>query len=161
MSPGTDGTPERLGRLLGRAVVQGRVAARQVADPATREQLAEAGRRVAERAQPQVQRAASRIRAELGTRGPDVAEQVTQRAVDRVLWGLGGRFGILAVVIRPLAQPVRTTAGTLARELAKAAGGDGGAATRSAAEGGTDALPEAADEDGAGPGTKEPPAPST
>lgn len=85
-----------------------------------------AGRQAAERAQPAVQKATGLARHELAARGPDAAEQLAQRAVDRVLWGLGGRAGVLLAVIRPLAQPVRTAAGTLARDLAQAAGGSHG-----------------------------------
>lgn len=112
MSGSADGAPERLGRLLGRAVVRGRVAARRLSDPETVDRFEQAGRAAAQRAQ-----------RELANRGPDAAEQIAERAVDRVFWGLGTHSGLLVSVIRPLAQPMRNAAGTLARDLAKAAGG--------------------------------------
>lgn len=160
MSRSAEGGPERLGRLLGQAVVRGRIAARQVADPATREQLAKAGRRAAEQAQPKVQDAAARARQELAARGPDVAEQVTQRAVDRVLLGLAWRSGVLGVAIRPLAQPVRNVAGTLARDLARAAGGGKDPAATPATDTAPPLLPEAA-EAGEGPAGRERPSDPT
>lgn len=92
-------------------------------DPATREQIARVSRRVAAEAQPRVEEAAGRARQELAARGPDAAEQIAQRSVDRVLWAVGARFGFLKFAIQPLAQPARSAAGTLARDLAKAAGG--------------------------------------
>ena len=157
MTWSTDGGPERLGRRLGRAVVRGRVAARQLGDPATREQVVRAGRTVAKRAQPKVEEAADRARQELAARGPDAAERFAQRTVDQLLWGLGRRFGLLNVAIRPLAQPVRSAAGTLARDLAKAAGGDKEPADAAAKDGSPGPLPEAADGGKARPGGGEPP----
>lgn len=157
MTWSTDGGPERLGRRLGRAVVRGRVMARQLADPTTREQLTRAGRRAAERAQPKVQEVAGRARQELAARGPDAAEQVAQRAVDRVFWALGGRSGVLIAAIRPLAQPVRNAAGTLARDLAEAAGGGEQPADTSATDASPRALPDGADGGGARSGDRDPP----
>lgn len=109
-----------------------------------REQFAKAGRRLAEQAQPKVQEAATHARHELAARGPDVAEQVTVRAVDRLLWIVAARSGVLAAAVRPMARPVRNTAGSLARDLAKAAGGGDGATTTSAGQAEPPSLPEEA-----------------
>jgi len=55
--------------------------------------------------------------------------------VDKVLWAVGARYGFLGVAIRPLAQPLRMTAGALARDLAKAAGSAEASAPDSSQEG--------------------------
>lgn len=123
MAGSADGGPERLGRALGRAVARGQIAAERAVDQETRERVSKAGHRVAEQARPAVKAAVTMARQEMVARGPDVAEQAAQRAVDRVLWGLGGRWALLGAVIRPLAGPARKSAGTLARDLANAAGG--------------------------------------
>lgn len=95
-----DGTPERIGRLLGRAVAKGRVAARRVGEPETRDRLAAA---------------ASKAWTE---RGPDVAEVVATRAVDRALWVVRARAGLLGAMLEPFARQARDAAGAHARRIA-------------------------------------------
>lgn len=134
MTAGSEGTPERVGRMLGHIVARTRVAARQAADPAARERLAAAGREAARRAQPVVEEMASRAGKEWRERGPDVAEGAAHRAVDSALWGIGLRSRWLGAALRPFAQQVRDAAGTLARDLAAGARpAAGGTSSRDAA----------------------------
>jgi hypothetical protein len=95
-----DGVPERAGRILARAVVRGRVAARQLGDPAARERLLDVGRSVA------------------AEHGPDVAEQAAQRVVDRALWIAAARAGFVGAALHRVRPAAGRAAGRLAREVA-------------------------------------------
>jgi hypothetical protein len=101
-----EGTPERIGRMLGRLVVSGRAAARQANTPEGREKLAAAARAAGEVA-----------REKLGDHGPDVAEVAAQRAVDRAFWIVRARLGFLGAILDPVADKARQAAGAHARRL--------------------------------------------
>src|SRR5579875_2748443 len=103
-----DGTPERVGRLLGRLVVRGREAARRAVEPESQERLREAARTLSERAQPAVDRA----RETWAERGPDIAEAAAQRAVDGAIGAIGLRFPFLRSTLAPLADRMRQGAGS-------------------------------------------------
>jgi hypothetical protein len=135
VTAGSEGTPERVGRMLGHLVARTRVAARQAADPGTHERLAAAGREAARLAQPVVEEMASRAGKEWRERGPDVAEGAAHRAVDSALWGIGLRSRWLGAALRPFAEQVREAAGTLARELAAGARQPAGGISSSEAAG--------------------------
>jgi hypothetical protein len=95
-----DGLPERAGRTLARAVVRGRMIARQLGDPALHERLLAAGSSAA------------------AEHGPDVAEQAAQRAVDRALWVVAARAGFVGAALHQVRPAAGRAAGRLAREVA-------------------------------------------
>jgi hypothetical protein len=98
-----DGAAERAGRILGRAVVRGRAAARRLNEPAVRERLLAAGRSVA------------------AERGPDAAEQTAAHVVDRALLGIALRAGFLGGALHQLRPAASRAAGKLARDIAERA----------------------------------------
>jgi hypothetical protein len=102
-----DGAPERIGRMLGRAVARGRAAARRAREPESQAQIAAAARAAADVA-----------KRRLGEHGPDMAEAAAHHAVDRALIALRLRSGFLGVVLDPLLGEARTAAVHHARRLA-------------------------------------------
>jgi hypothetical protein len=96
----SEGVPERAGRALARAVGRGRAIARQLDDPAVREQLLTTGRSV------------------VAKHGPDVAEQAAQHAVDRALWGIAAHAGFVGAALHRLRPSAGAAAGKLARSMA-------------------------------------------
>jgi hypothetical protein len=96
----SDGFAERAGRALGRAVLRGKVIARQVSDPAIQERILETGRSVVAR------------------HGPEVVEQTAQRATDRALWGIAARMGFLGAALHEVRPAASQAVGRLARGIA-------------------------------------------
>src|SRR5690242_6333853 len=96
-----DGVPERTGRALGRALLQGRAIAKRLADPAVQERLLERGRAAAAR------------------RAPDVVEQAAQRATDRALWSIAARAGVLGAALHQVRPSTGAAIGRLARGIAE------------------------------------------
>ena len=97
----SDGVPERAGRALGRAMLRGRVIARQLSDPAVQERLLATGRSAVAR------------------HGPDVLERAAQRATDRALWGIAARAGFLGAALHQVRPATSQVVGRLARSIAE------------------------------------------
>jgi hypothetical protein len=97
----SDGVAERTGRALGRAVLRGRVIARQMSDPAVQERLLATGRSAAAR------------------HGPDVVEQAAPRVTDRAFWGIAARVGFLGAALHEVRPATRQAVGRLARGIAE------------------------------------------
>jgi hypothetical protein len=95
-----DGVPERMGRALGRALLQGRAIVRQLGDPAVQDHLIERGRAAA-------------------ARHPDVVERAAQRVTDRALWGIAARAGVLGAALHQVRPSAGLAVGRLARGIAE------------------------------------------
>ena len=97
----SDGTAERAGRALGRAVLRGRIIARKLSDPAVQERILASGRSV------------------VAQHGPDVVEQAAQRATDRALWGIAARAGFLGAALHQVRPSTSQAVGRIARGIAE------------------------------------------
>lgn len=97
----SDGFSERAGRALGRALLHGRVIARQLSDPAVQERLRATGRSAVAR------------------HGPDVVEQAAQRVADRTLWAVAARAGFLGAALHQARPATSQVVGRLARGIAE------------------------------------------
>jgi len=94
-----EGTPERAGRALGRAVLRGKAVARKLSDPAVQERLLASGRSAVAR------------------HGPDVVEQAAQRATDRTMWAVAARAGLLGAALHQVRPATSQAVGRLVRGI--------------------------------------------